>query len=110
MKKLKSVVINNVAVMHDLVPQGHVTIQVTFPISATMIARTMIFFCFLGFFFFVREVNDITIRCVAFTLDLVHQGHVTIQVTFPISATMIARTMIFFCFLGFFFLSGKSTA
>ena len=44
MKKLKSVVINNVAVMHDLVPQGHVTIQVTFPISATMVARTMIFF------------------------------------------------------------------
>ena len=64
-----------------------------------MIARTMIFFCFLGFF--VREVNGITIRCVAFTLDLVRQGHVTIQLTFPIIGTMRATTMIFFCFLGF---------
>ena len=107
MKKLKSVVINNVAVMHDLVPQGHVTIQVTFPISATMIARTMILFCFLGFF--VREVNGITIRCVAFTLDLVRQGHVTIQLTFPIIGTMRATTMIFFLFLRFFG-SGKSMA
>ena len=55
MKKFESVVINNVSVMHDLAPQGHVTIQLTFPISATRIARTMIFFLFLRFFESVKS-------------------------------------------------------
>ena len=32
-------------------------------------------------------------RCVAFALDLVRQGHVTIQLTFPIICTMRAMSV-----------------
>ena len=46
-------------------------------------------------------------RCVVLTLDLVRQGHVTSQVTFPISGSMPARTMQFVLFL-MLFGSGKS--
>ena len=53
---------------------------------------------FLFLRFFVREVNCITIKCVAFILDLVCQGHKTIQLTFPITGTMRAGTIIFFVF------------
>ena len=90
-------VINNVAVMHDFVPQGHVTLPVTFSIfSATMTARTMIFFLFLSFVV-VREVNGIRIRCVAFAFDLVRQGHVAVQLTFPIIGTMRAMSVRLLC-------------
>ena len=34
-------------------------------------------------------------------VDLVRQGHVTMSVTFCISGSNDARTMIFFCFAGF---------
>ena len=33
----------------DLVPQGHVTLQVTYLVSGPIYARDMIFFCFHGF-------------------------------------------------------------
>ena len=73
--------------MHDLVPQGHVTIQVTFSISITMTARTMILFLFLRFL--IMEVNGIRIRCVTFALDRVRQGYVAIQLTFPIATSKL---------------------
>ena len=47
-------------------------------------------------FFWVQKVNDMKARYVAWTRDLVRQGHVTLQVTSLISGTIHARDMIFF--------------
>ena len=52
-------------------------------------------------FFWVQKVNDMKARYVAWTRDLVRQGHVTLQVTSLISGTIHARDMIFL-FLRFF--------
>ena len=51
--------------------------------------------------FWVKKVNDMKARYVALTRDLVHQVHVTLQVTSLISGTIHARDMKFFCFYGF---------
>ena len=43
-----------------------------------------------------------TTKSVTFTRDLVRQGHAWLQVTFPISGSIHARSMIFFLFLAFY--------
>ena len=58
----------------DLERQGHAWLQVTFPISGSIHARSMNFFsCIL----WVKKCKEITTNSVTFTRDLVRQGHMT---------------------------------
>ena len=54
---------------------------------------------FVSCILWVKECNQITTNCVTLTRDLVGQGHAWLQVTFPISGSIHARSMNFFCFL-----------
>ena len=56
---------------------------------------------FVSCIFWVRECNRITTNCVTLTPDLVRQSHAWLQVTFPISGSIHARSMNFFSFLAF---------
>ena len=88
---------NCLTLTRDLVPQSHAWLQVTFPISDSIHARSMHFF--VSYILWVKECKEITTNSVTFTRDLVRQGHAWLQVTFPISGSIHARSMIFFCFL-----------
>ena len=71
------------------------TTSVTFRISCSNDARTMIFFFVLQVFR-VRDVKNLYLHTVTITRDFVRQGHVTTSVTYRISCSNDARTMIFF--------------
>ena len=88
-KECKEITTNSVTSTRDLVRQGHAWLQVTFPISGSIHARSMIFFvsCIL----WVKECKEITTNSVTLTRDLVRQGHAWWQVTFPISGSIHAR-------------------
>ena len=73
----------------------------TFPISGSIHARSMIFF-FVSCILWVKECKEITTNSVTFTRDLVRQGHAWLQVTFPISGSIHAKSKIVFLFLTFY--------
>ena len=76
-KECKEIITNSETLTRDLIRQGHAWLQVTFPISGSIHARSMIFFvsCIL----WVKECKKITTNSVTFTRDFVRQGHAWLQ-------------------------------
>ena len=97
-RECKEITTISITLTRDIVRQGHAWLQVTFPISGSIHARSMIFFSCI---FRVIECNRITSNCVALTRDLVRQSHAWLQVTFPISDSIHAGSIYFFFFLHF---------
>ena len=92
---MREITTNSVNFTRDLVRQGHAWLQMTFPISDSIHARSMNF-VFVSYILWVKECKEITTNSVPFTRDLVRQGHAWLQVTFPISDSIHARSMNFF--------------
>ena len=100
-KECKKITTNSVTLTRDLVRQGHAWLQVTFPISGSIHVRSKIIFLFLTFYG-SRNAQEITTNSVTLTRDLVRQGHAWLQVIFPISGSIHARSKIIFLFLTFY--------
>ena len=94
-KECKKITTNSVTFTRDLVRQGHAWLQVTFPISGSIHARSMNFL-FVSYILWVKECKEITTNSVTLTRDLVRQNHAWLQVTFPISGSIHARSMNYF--------------
>ena len=100
-RDVKNLYLHTVTITRDFVRQGHVTTSVTFHISCSDDARTMIFFLVLQVFR-VRDVKHLYFHTVTITRDFVRQGHGTTSVTYRIACSNDARKMIFFFVLQVF--------
>ena len=96
-RECKEITNKSVTLTRDIVRQGNAWLQVTIPISGSILARSMNFF-FVSCILWARECKEITTNSVTLTRDIVSQGHAWLQVTFPISGSIHAWSMIFFRF------------